>query len=109
MNDYPAVITPVNHVEPVPRRIRAFIGATAIVDTLAARYVWENPYYPQYYIPFADVRPGVLVPEGQTETTDRGPVELHAVKIDGEARPHAVRVLASPSVEGLSGCVRFEW
>jgi uncharacterized protein (DUF427 family) len=109
MNDYPAVITPVNHVEPVPRRIRAFVGATPIVDTLAARYVWETPYYPQYYIPLDDVLPGVLVPEGQTETTDRGPVELHALKVDGQSRPHAARVLASASVDGLAGSVRFEW
>jgi uncharacterized protein (DUF427 family) len=109
MNDYPAVITPVNHVEPVPRRIRAFVGATAIVDTLAARYVWERPFYPQYYIPLADVLPGVLVPEGQTETTDRGQVEIHGLKIDGEARHHSARVLVEPSVDGLAGTVRFEW
>jgi hypothetical protein len=37
MTNFPAVITPINHVEPVPRRIRAFVGATAIIDTLAAR------------------------------------------------------------------------
>jgi uncharacterized protein (DUF427 family) len=109
MNDYPAVITPVNHVEPVPRRIRAFVGATPIVDTMAARYVWEQPYYPQYYIPLADVVPGVLVPTGQTETTDRGPVEIHGVQVDGETRPHAARVLATSSVDGLDGTVRFEW
>src|SRR5262249_39900857 len=108
-NDYPAVITPVNHVEPVPRRIRAFVGATAIVDTLAARYVWETPYYPQYYIPLADVLPGVLAPEGETEMTDRGPDQLHGLKMDAEARPRAARVLASASVDGLAGSVRFEW
>jgi uncharacterized protein (DUF427 family) len=103
------VNTPVSHIEPVPRRIRAFVGATAILDTVAARYVWETPYYPQYYIPLVDVLPGVLVPEGQTETTDRGLVELHSLKVDGEDRPHAARVLASPSVHGLAGSVRFEW
>jgi hypothetical protein len=26
VNDYPAAITAVNHVEPVPRRIRAFLA-----------------------------------------------------------------------------------
>ncbi len=26
--DYPTMITPVNHIEPVPRRIRAKLGAT---------------------------------------------------------------------------------
>ena len=48
MNDYPAMIAPVNHVEPVPRRIRAFLGGEKVLDTTRAFYVWEWPYYPQY-------------------------------------------------------------
>ena len=51
MNDYPAMITPVNHVEPVPRRIRAYFGTEKVLDTTRALYVWEWPYYPQYYVP----------------------------------------------------------
>jgi uncharacterized protein (DUF427 family) len=109
MPDFPAVITPANHVEPVPRRIRAFVGATTIVDTIAARYVWERPYYPQYYIPLTDVLPGVLVPEGQSEVTDRGVADLHTVRVDGGERAHAARVLATSTVAGLDGTVRFEW
>jgi uncharacterized protein (DUF427 family) len=31
-----------------------------IFDTTAARYVWRMPYYPQYYIPLADVVPEAL-------------------------------------------------
>ena len=54
MNDYPAMIAPVNHVEPVPRRIRAFLGGEKVLDTTRALYVWEWPYYPQYYIPLSD-------------------------------------------------------
>jgi uncharacterized protein (DUF427 family) len=109
MNDFPALITPVNHVEPVPRRIRAFVGSTAIVDTLTARYVWEGTYYPQYYIPYGDVLGGVLVPEGETEETDRGQVEVHAVQVDSVTRPHAARVLDKSTVDGLDGTVRLEW
>jgi uncharacterized protein (DUF427 family) len=32
VNDYPAAVTAVNHVEPVPRRIRAFLAGTARFD-----------------------------------------------------------------------------
>ena len=64
MNDYPAMIAPVNHVEPVPRRIRAFLGGEKVLDTTRAFYVWEWPYYPQYYIPLPDVRCDLLVPGG---------------------------------------------
>ena len=75
MSDYPAPPVLVNHVEPVPRRIRAFLAGQPIVDTTNARYVWENPYFPQFYIPLADVRADVLVDEGTTEETSRGDVQ----------------------------------
>ena len=72
MNDYPAAIAPVNHVEPVPRRIRAYLGAEKVLDTTRALYVWEWPNYPQYYIPLADVRQDLLIPEGHAQQTGRG-------------------------------------
>src|SRR5579875_3258697 len=84
MSEYPAVITPVNHVEPVPRRIRAYLGGEQVLDTTRALYVWECPYYPQYYIPLADV-PGDLL------------------------RPRAARVMAESPLAGLAGTVRFDW
>jgi len=37
MNDHPAVIVPVNHVEPVPRRIRATLAGQTVLDTPRAR------------------------------------------------------------------------
>ena len=55
MTDYPKMITPADHVEPVPRRIRAMLGGEVVLDTTAALYVWEWPNYPQYYIPVTDV------------------------------------------------------
>ena len=55
VNDYPASIVPVNHVAPVPRRIRAYLGAEKVLDTTRALYVWEWRHYPQYYIPLDDV------------------------------------------------------
>ena len=51
MSDYPQLIVPEGHVEPVPRRIRAFLGGQAVLETTGARYVWESPKYPQYYVP----------------------------------------------------------
>jgi uncharacterized protein (DUF427 family) len=109
MKDYPDMITPVNHVEPVPRRVRAFISGVPILDTVRASYVWEVPYYPQYYIPVADVRPGVLVPEGDTESTDRGEIEWHGLHVDLVTRPRAARLLTRAVVDRLDHTVRFEW
>jgi uncharacterized protein (DUF427 family) len=55
VNDYPAMITRANHVEPVPRRVRAVLAGETVLDSTKALYVWEWPYYPQFYIPAADV------------------------------------------------------
>jgi uncharacterized protein (DUF427 family) len=71
VNDYPAAVTAVNHVEPVPRRIRAFLACEKVLDTTGALYVWEWPYYPQYHNPIADVRGDLLIPEGHTQQSRR--------------------------------------
>src|SRR6266850_4627105 len=57
-------------VEPSPKRVRIMLGGRVVADTTDAVYVWENPSYPQYYVPLADVTPGVLK---ETATTSRSP------------------------------------
>jgi uncharacterized protein (DUF427 family) len=109
VSDYPANLVPVNHVEPVPRRIRAFLGGEKILDTTRARYVWELPYFPQYYIPRQDVRRDLLADEGHTQRTGRGLAELYGIKAGSEYRPRAARVITETAVDGLSGTVRFDW
>lgn len=109
MNDYPTMITTVNQVQPVPRRIRAVLAGETVLDSTRALYVWELPYYPQYYIPVADVRRELLVPEGQTRQSRRGVEDVHALKAGDAHRPHAARVLGESPIDGLAGTVRFEW
>ena len=109
MNDYPASIVPVNHTAPVPRRVRAYLGAEKVLDTTRALYVWEWPHYPQYYIPLRDVRSDLLVTEGHTQQTGRGLVELHGLQSGETRRPRAARVVTKATVDGLDGMVRFEW
>jgi uncharacterized protein (DUF427 family) len=109
VSDYPAVITPVNLVQPVPRRVRAVLAGQTVLDTTRARYVWEWPHYPQYYIPLADVRQDLLVAEGQAKQSRRGLQHLHALRVGDAEREHAARVLDVSPVDGLAGTVRFEW
>ncbi len=109
MSDYPAPPVLVNHVEPVPRRIRAFLAGQAVVDTTQARYVWENPHFPHFYIPLADVQPEALVDEGTTEETPRGDVKHYGVRVGDVARTKAASVLSAAKVEGLDDTVRFSW
>lgn len=109
MNDYPAAIVPVNHVEPTPRRVRGFLAGETVFDTTRARYVWEWPYYPQYYIPLEDVRAELLVPENHVQSTGRGPAELHGLRIGDVQRPRAAKVHRDSPVDGIGGTVRFDW
>ncbi len=109
MNDYPARLVEVNHVEPVPRRIRAYLGGEKVLDTTRARYVWEWPGYPQYYIPVSDVRGDLLIPEGHTQQTGRGVAELHGLRVGEAYRPRAARLIAESAIDGLAGTVRFDW
>ena len=109
VSDYPKMITPVDHVEPVPRRIRAVLGGQAILDTVRARYVWEWTNYPQYYIPAADVAPGVLIDENHEQWLSRGTARRHGLRAGGVTRPGAAQVYGDDARDGLAGTVRFDW
>jgi uncharacterized protein (DUF427 family) len=107
--DYPQMIAPVNHMEPVPRRIRALLGGRTVLDTNRALYVWEWPNYPQYYIPLADIDADVLIDEQQAQKLSRGTARRHGLRVGDVERAHAARLYTEDSLPGLSGMVRFEW
>ena len=109
MPDYPQEITPVNHIAPVPRRVRAYLGGELVLDTTRALYVWEVPYFPAFYIPATDVRPGVLVDEDHPQRLSRGTARRHGVSAGGLSRPGAARVYGADALAGLDGMVRFDW
>jgi len=109
VSDYPAPLVAVNHVEPVPRRIRAFLAGRAVFDTTSARYVWENTSYPQFYIPLADIDADALVDEGTSMETSRGDARRYGLRVGEVDRPSAATVLTAAKVEGLNDTVRFAW
>jgi uncharacterized protein (DUF427 family) len=109
MGDYPKAIVPVDHLEPAPRRVRATLGDRVVFDTTHAVYLWEWPFYPQYYIPLADVDGALLVDEQHPQHDHRGQVELYGLAVGEVTRPSAVRVYRQATIEGLEGMVRFEW
>ncbi|WP_232246723.1 DUF427 domain-containing protein [Kitasatospora mediocidica] len=107
---YPAVNMQVNHVEPVPRRIRAVLAGETVLDTTRARYVWEVPYYPRYYIPLDDIRGDLLVTDGSApQDGPRGRIQRHGLRVGDAERPGAATVLRESSIAGLSGTACFEW
>jgi uncharacterized protein (DUF427 family) len=106
MPDYPQMLTPVDHIEPVPRRIRAILAGEVVLDTTKALYVWEWPNYPQYYVPIADVNRALLVDEQHTERLHRGSAQLQGLRVGQVVRPSSARLYIEGSV---AGTVRFDW
>jgi uncharacterized protein (DUF427 family) len=109
VSEYPKAIVPVDHVEPVPRRVRAWLGGQLVLDTTEALYVWEWPNYPQYYVPLADVRPEFLIDEAHGQRTHLGQRQTYGLAVGDVTRPGAAWVYTESTVPELVGRARFEW
>src|SRR3712207_2545622 len=99
--EYPQSLVPVGHVEPAPRRVRAFLGGRTVLDTRSARYVWEWPHYPQYYVPRDDVDTSLLVDERAAEDSGRGTARRHGLQVGEVNRPGAALVYGADAPEAL--------
>ena len=109
MTDYPKMITRINHIESVPRRIRAVHDGQVVVDTLEARYVWEWANYPQFYLPRQDVREGLLVTDDRMEDTPLGSVRWYWLASGGIVGAPAARLVVSSEHPRLIDTYRFDW
>ena len=109
MNDYPQTIAPVNQVEPVPRRIRAYVADRVVLDTTAALYVWEWPSYPQYYIPMGDIDADYLVDEHHERHLRMGMAGQFGLRVRGVHRPGAAHRYSHSEIDRIVGTVRFDW
>ncbi|WP_054816615.1 DUF427 domain-containing protein [Nocardia arizonensis] len=96
-------------IETGSKRVRTYLGGQVVADTVHPVLVWENPHYPAYYLPIADVR-AELRPNGSTRhSPSRGEATGYDVVVPGAtARGAALRYLDSPMPE-LNELVRFEW
>ena len=81
--DYPEMAATRGRIEPAPRRVRGYLGHELVFDTTAARYVWEIPYYPAYYVPLADVRTGIFA---RREPSAEGAARPVAAALPGRRR-----------------------
>lgn len=109
MNDYPQMIAGVDHIEPVPRRVRAMLAGEVILDTTRALYVWEWPNYPQFYIPIDDVNMSHLVDEHHPQRLKRGSAQRYGLAVGEISRPRAARIYTESTIDRLTGTARFEW
>jgi uncharacterized protein (DUF427 family) len=105
--DYPQMAASRGRIEPAPRRVRGFLGYELVFDTTAARYVWEVPYYPQYYIPSADVHMEFLRDEDHPQKVQLGPSRLYSLVGDGQTFESAARVFGEDGP--VANLVRFDF
>ena len=108
MSNFPPAITALNHVAPVPRRIRGVKNSETLLDSVCASYVWEWPHYPQYYVPKADVRLDAFV-MGAAVTTPQGEARHLEFTSDGSEHRPAGRIITASTLSGIEGTVRLEW
>src|SRR5690242_14113336 len=96
--------------EPSRKRVRIVFDGSVVVDTDDALYVWENPNYPQFYVPRDAVAPGLLVPTGTvTRSPSRGPAVHFTVRAGGREAVDAAWCHADSPVEELRDRVRFDF
>jgi len=109
MRDYPETLLSVDHIEPVPRRIRGFLNHETVFDTTRALYVWEWPKYPQYYIPFDDVNRDLIVDEDRAERLRRGSARRYGFRVGEVEKQGVAHLFAGDKIEALAGMMRFDW
>jgi uncharacterized protein (DUF427 family) len=107
--DYPQMAAERGRVEPAPRRVRGYVDGVLVFDTVAARYVWEVPYYPQYYVPMKDVRTQYLVDEDHAQRVQFGASRSHALNVNGVTIAEAARVFGDDAIPGVADTARFTW
>lgn len=91
------------------KRVRVFLGGQVVADTTRPALVWENPHYPAYYFPVADVR-AELVTNGKTDhSPSRGDATRFDVVVAGTTAANAAWRYEQSPIEDLRGLVRLEW
>ncbi len=105
---FPAMADMRDQMQPVPRRLRGFVGGEPVFDTVSAVYVWDTPKYPHYLVPSADAFPGVLVDEGRQQRLRRGVVHLHGLQL-GDVKLDAVARVYDATAGPIAHLVRFDW
>jgi uncharacterized protein (DUF427 family) len=96
--------------EPSGKRVRVVFGSVVIVDSDDALYVWESPWYPQYYVPTTDVAGGVLHRSQTTRRSpSRGTATHYTVRAGGREAVDAAWSYDDSPVSELRGRVRFDW
>ncbi|MGQ0824662.1 MAG: DUF427 domain-containing protein [Actinomycetota bacterium] len=97
-------------IEASAKRIRAFLGGVAVVDTTRPVLVWEGASYPAYYFPADDVRMELLQSTAtEAQSPSRGVAAHFTIRAGDEQRIDAAWQYRESPIEELRNLVRFDW
>jgi len=98
--------------DPVPQRIRAFVGGEALVDSRRAVLLHESGHLPVYYFPREDVRMDLLEPtEHRTQCPHKGEASYWTIRVGRREVPNAVWSYEQPlePVAHMAGWMSVYW
>ena len=96
--------------EPGAKRVRAFLGGVAVLDTRRPVLVWEGPHLPVYYVPAEDVAAKLLVQSDHAERSpSRGEARFWSVRVGDRLAENAARQYPDSPIEALRDLIRFDW
>jgi uncharacterized protein (DUF427 family) len=99
-------------LEPIAKRVRAFVGAVAIADSCRVMMMFETARLGVYYFPIEDVRTDLLVATSKVVMSHvKGAAGHYSVTVDGRTVDNAAwRYLHPPAgFPDLAGLIAFHW
>lgn len=90
-------------LEKTSRRVRGLYDSIYVFDTTGAHFVWEHPYFPQFYIPSVAVKHGILTKDEPVDKAESA--FLATLKGHNKSTDRIIVFEKGP----LTGLVRFEF
>ena len=109
MQDFPATADRTGVVEPVPRRLRGYLGGACVLDTVSAAYVWDSPKHPAHLVPLAELDLALLIDEERPQQLRHGPARTFGLGLGAARRPGAVRACAQDADPAVAGLAHVRW
>jgi uncharacterized protein (DUF427 family) len=98
--------------DPVPYRLRAFVGGETVFDTTEAKLLHESGHLPVYYVPERDLRHGLLEPSARrTHCPHKGDATYRSLRVGDRVVEDAVWAYERPLAAApfLAGHAAFYW
>jgi uncharacterized protein (DUF427 family) len=99
-------------LEPIAKRVRAFVGGVAIADSCRVMMMFETARLGVYYFPIEDVRTDLLVATSRVVRSDiKGDAAYYSITVDGTTVDNAAWRYGGPiaGCPAIAGFVAFHW